>query len=62
MEIALRWWEGQFYCEFVDDCGGWMLRIFRDGELVWQQPVRSASAAWRYARDLAGSLMVQRER
>ena len=56
MGIALTWWEGQFFCEFKDDTDGWTLRIFTDGELLWQEPVRSATAASRRARELTAWL------
>lgn len=52
MVLALHWWEGQFYCEFRVDHDGSRLSIFNAGELIWDQPVSSASEAFDCAQDL----------
>ena len=53
---ALHWWEGQFYCEFLDDRDDGLLRMFANGELVWEQPVISAATAFRRASEIIMSL------
>jgi hypothetical protein len=62
MEIALHWWEGQFHCEFKGDREGWVLSLFSGGELVLREPIRSATAASRRARELAASLSAPRRK
>ena len=56
MATVLHWWEGQFYCEFLDDHDGGLLRMFVDGELVCEQPAGSARSAFRRATELKMSL------
>ena len=56
MTIALHWWEGQFSCQFLDDDERAVLRMFDHGQLVWQEPVPSASAAVQRAGQLKPTL------
>lgn len=58
--IALRWREEPFDCEFIDTQNGALLTIFADGELVWQELVRSAAAAYERAREVTASLLEPR--
>jgi hypothetical protein len=56
MATTLHWWEGQFYCEFLDDHQGGRLRVSDATDLVWEQAVTSALAALSRATELREAL------
>lgn len=58
--IALRWWEGMFYCEFRESHNGSELRIVREGHVVWEQGAVSATEAFRRAAEVVALLTEQR--
>lgn len=60
MGIVLRWQEDPFECEFRDARGGGLLSLYRDGELVWKEPVSSAAAAHYRAREAREELLPNR--
>ena len=60
MGIALRWREEPFDCEFVGASGGGTLTLFSDGQLMWQEPVRSAATAQVRAQELKAMLLAPR--
>jgi hypothetical protein len=62
MGIALRWQEEPFDCEFVGAPSGGTLQMFSDGQLVWQEPVPSAVAAYNRAREMRERLLAPRAR
>ena len=60
MGIALRWREEPFDCEFVGASGGGTLTLFSNGQLVWQESVRSATAAQVRAQEVKADLLSPR--
>jgi hypothetical protein len=62
MGIALRWREEPFDCEFVGAPSGGTLQMFAGGQLVWQEPVRSAVVACDRARELKDRLLAPHAR
>jgi len=52
MTIALRWREDPFDCEFRCIGGKGALRLFADGELLQEEVVACATAAYERAREL----------
>ena len=60
MGIALRWHEEPFDCEFVGASGGGTLSVFSSGQLVWQESVRSATAAQIRAEEVKAMLLAPR--
>ncbi len=61
MGIALRWLEEPFNCELTGPTGGGTLSLYgRQGELVWQEPVPSATAAHVRAQELKDMLLSPR--
>ena len=60
MGIALRWREEPFDCEFVGASGGGTLTLFADGQLMWQEGVRSAAAAQVRAQEVKAMLLAPR--
>jgi hypothetical protein len=62
MGIALRWREEPFDCEFVGASSGGTLTLFADGQLMWQESVRSAAAAQVRAQEVKAMLLSPRAR
>jgi hypothetical protein len=60
MAIALRWREEPFDCQFIGAPSGGTLHIFSEGQLVWQEPVRSAVIAYSRACELKDRLLAPR--
>lgn len=58
MNLALRWREDPFDCEFTDALNGGVLRLFSEGQLVGQEIVRSAALAYARARELKQVLLL----
>ena len=56
MGIVFSWWEARFYREFTEAGENSTLRLFADGELVWQQQVGPLAAAYRRAREVSATL------
>ena len=52
MTIALRWREDPFDCEFRCSGGAGALKLFADGELLREEVVACATAAYERAREL----------
>jgi hypothetical protein len=59
MNLALRWREDPFDCEFTDAPNGGALRLFADGELVSHELVPSAAVACARARELKQVLLLR---
>ena len=62
MNLALRWREDPFDCEFTVAPDGGVLRLFADGQLVGQERVRSAASACDRARELRQVLLLRARR
>jgi hypothetical protein len=60
MGIALRWHEEPFDCEFVGASSGGTLTVFSSGQIVWQESVRSATAAQVRAQEVKAMLLSPR--
>jgi hypothetical protein len=56
MTIALRWREEPFDCEFRSVGGTGALRLFADGQLLREEMVACATAAYERARELRKQL------
>ena len=57
MDVALRWHEEPFECEFVGAQPEGTLRMRSDGHVVWSEPVRSAAVAYGRAREVKDQLL-----
>jgi hypothetical protein len=62
MNLALRWREDPFDCEFTAALDGGVLRLFADGQLVSEESVRSAASAYDRARELRHVLLLRARR
>jgi hypothetical protein len=60
MGIALRWREEPFDCEFTGASGEGTLWVYSGGQLVWQEPVRTAAAAQVRAQEVKALLLSPR--
>lgn len=57
MGIALHWRDEPFDFEFRDAEDGGVLTVFANGELVWEEIVRSAVTAYERAREVTEILL-----